>query len=664
MRITNKVKSLIISVYVIVVVVLAIATIIEANLGTNFVTSKVYHSWWFILLWFILSVFGILAIIKYKLWRRLSIFLLHLSFLFILLGAAMTFFTGSRGYIQLREDTEGKSEYFSINNECKELPFSVKLIDFSIEYYEGTTTPSDYISIVSYDGAEPIKISMNNISRHKGYRFYQSSFDKDEKGSLLTISYDPFGIAITYFGYILLALSMLATLCSSSTEFRKLLSAPLLLIFTVFLSSCNKEIPDLTTITKAQADTVSMMPIKYNGRIAPFNTMAEDVLKKIYGKKEYKGLNAEQVISGWIIRPEQWKDEKLIEISNNKLERLLGIEGNYASVQDLYDGEKYKLELWWNAENQSNPLQKEIRKIDEKLSILVMLQKRTLFEPYHGAVNSKKIKAEKLYNRYNIVSLLFKLHLGLGMLAFFLFVYMQLSGRRIKFIKSLLAVQVIHSFCFLSLIIGLRWYVSGHFPVANGYGTMLFIAWIIILISLFFYRKYDFVPAASLLLSGFALLVCNLNSINPQITNLMPVLASPWLSSHVTSIMISYALFFFMFFNGILGLILHKKHEEMLKLQRISNILLYPAVFMLTAGIFIGAVWANVSWGRYWAWDPKEVWALITMMVYSLGLHKKSIKFLQDPKYFHIFTIFAFATVIMTYFGVNYLLGGLHSYNN
>ena len=119
-----------------------------------------------------------------------------------------------------------------------------------------------------------------------------------------------------------------------------------------------------------------------------------------------------------------------------------------------------------------------------------------------------------------------------------------------------------------------------------------------------------------------------------------------------------------MFFNGILGLILYKKPDEVVKLQKISNILLYPAIFMLTAGIFIGAVWANVSWGRYWAWDPKEVWALITMMVYSIGLHTNSIKFSQHPIYFHIFTIFAFLMVLMTYFGVNYLLGGLHSYNN
>ena len=152
---------------------------------------------------------------------------------------------------------------------------------------------------------------------------------------------------------------------------------------------------------------------------------------------------------------------------------------------------------------------------------------------------------------------------------------------------------------------------------------------------------------------------------NPRITQLMPVLQSPLLSIHVMVIMVSYVLFAFMMLNGVAALIISARGgsgERIGYLQTVSNIMLYPAVFLLAAGIFIGAVWANVSWGRYWGWDPKEVWALITMLIYSLGIHQGSLKWFRNPKHFHIFCILAFLSVLVTYFGVNFLLGGLHSY--
>ena len=655
-------KKFTLLIYLIIVVTLAVATIVESIYDSTFVAENIYHTWWFILLWVLLSFLLIASFVRYKLWRRFSVFLLHLSFVIILVGAFATYASGDRGYVQLREGASA-SKYISQDKTEKDLPFEIQLIDFRVEHYKGTNTPADYVSVLSFAGQKD-SVSMNKILKIDGYRLYQTSFDRDEKGTLLTINYDPYGIFITYLGYLLLGISMLLTLLSKYTRFRSLLKKMLVVASVTPLVSCGSEAFYGDVLSVSQADTIAMMPINYNGRIAPFNTMAEDVVKKVYGKKEYKGLNSDQVLGSFILHPEQWTNEPIIEVKSKALRKLLQIDSKYASINDLYADGKYKLEQWWEPEKQKSPLQKEIKKIDEKISILVMLQKRTLFEPFYGEYSQRKLKAEKLYNRIDVVSMLFKVHLSLGLVAFALFIYMQLSGRKIRFIKSLLAVQVIHSFCFITAIIALRWYVSGHFPVTNGYGTMLFIAWIILAISLVWYRRFDFVPAAALLLSGFALLVCNINSVNPQITSLMPVLNSPWLSSHVTLIMISYALFAFMFFNGIVALILHKKDEQVLKLYNISNILLYPAVFTLTAGIFIGAIWANVSWGRYWAWDAKEVWALITMMVYAVGLHSSSIEKLRNRKAFHIFMVLAFFTVLMTYFGVNYVLGGLHSYAN
>ena len=170
------------------------------------------------------------------------------------------------------------------------------------------------------------------------------------------------------------------------------------------------------------------------------------------------------------------------------------------------------------------------------------------------------------------------------------------------------------------------------------------------------------------LLCGLTLLVSMLSEANPQITQLMPVLASPLLSIHVVVIMIAYSLLAFIMLNGVTAVILHYSNKECIpqieRLQVISRIILYPAIFLLTIGIFVGAIWANVSWGRYWGWDPKEVWALITMLVYALALHPSSLPPFRKPMFFHIFSIVAFLTVLVTYFGVNYILGGIHSYAN
>ena len=212
---------------------------------------------------------------------------------------------------------------------------------------------------------------------------------------------------------------------------------------------------------------------------------------------------------------------------------------------------------------------------------------------------------------------------------------------------------------------GLRRYVSGRIPLANGYETMLFLALCIILITLLLCRRFSFVLPFGFLLSGFTLLVSYLGQMNPQITHLMPVLSSPLLSAHVSIIMMAYALLAFMMLNGLYALILThtSQHSSQLStLTTLSRLMLYPAVFFLASGIFLGAIWANVSWGRYWSWDPKEVWALITLMIYAVPFHQESIPLLRRPTVFHAYLVLAFLAVLMTYFGVNYFLGGMHSY--
>ena len=273
----------------------------------------------------------------------------------------------------------------------------------------------------------------------------------------------------------------------------------------------------------------------------------------------------------------------------------------------------------------------------------------------------------QIYNQLNVVKPLAFVCLTLGLLLFALYVYrfsMQQKPNRI--VRYLSLAGLLLMFIFLSVLIALRSAIVGYFPLANGYEVMHFLAWTALLLTLLFYRRFQMILPFGFLLCGFSLLVATMGEANPQITALKPVLSSPLLSIHVMVIMFSYALLAFVMLNGLTAVFLHLFSKncdtQIVRLQTVSQLMLYPAVFCLTLGIFIGAVWANQSWGRYWGWDPKEVWALITMMVYSIAFHRKSLPFLQKPLYFHIFTIVAFLAVLFTYFGVNFLLGGLHSY--
>lgn len=217
-------------------------------------------------------------------------------------------------------------------------------------------------------------------------------------------------------------------------------------------------------------------------------------------------------------------------------------------------------------------------------------------------------------------------------------------------------------FCYMTFLLGLRWIIGGHLPMSNGFETMQTMGWISLLMTLIFFRRLPMLRPLGLIVAGLALLVAAMGESNPAVSPLMPVLASPLLSLHVLLVMTSYALFAVMMLDSVVAFFRRNDREEVTRLADFSTLLLYPAVFALGAGIFIGAVWANQSWGRYWGWDPKETWALITFIIYALPLHSASFGRFRSPRTLNIYYFFAFIAVLMTYFGVNYLLSGLHSY--
>lgn len=600
----------------------------------------------------------------------------------------LTFLLGEKGFLHLAQGQSVQTFTRASDHQTLPLPFSIKLDSFRIAYYPGTEAPSDYISAVTYtrkDGKSiSAEISMNHILSVDGYRFYQSSYDEDNSGSWLSVNYDPTGIGVTYTGYLLLALSSVWLLFSRRESFRKLLQNPLLrksmLLVCLLFAFGGNALANTRAISREEADKLATRQVIYQDRVVPFNTLARDFILKLSGKTSYKGLTPEQIICSWFLYPEDWQHEPMILVKSAELQKRLGCERKYLALADLFDGTTYKLQKLLSkdakGEITSAPpgkTEKAIIELDEKVGLILMLREGTLIKPLpeDGSVprlSDTKVKTEIVYNKIPFAKVLFMCNLTLGFLSFAGFLYANLRPEKVserKWIRHLLkgTVWLLYLSCLFHWVgYGLRWYIGGRMPLGNGYETMLFLAGCVLIFSCWLQRRFLFVLPFGFLLSGFTLLVAYLGQMNPQITPLMPVLLSPWLSIHVSLIMIAYALYAYIFLNGVLGLCLRHHPERMEQLMLFSRLMSYPATLFLGIGIFIGAVWANVSWGSYWSWDSKEVWALITFMIYGVSFHERSLPWLRQPKHYHLYMVLAFLSVLMTYIGVNFFLTGMHSY--
>ncbi|MDR1357181.1 MAG: cytochrome c biogenesis protein CcsA, partial [Tannerellaceae bacterium] len=280
------------------------------------------------------------------------------------------------------------------------------------------------------------------------------------------------------------------------------------------------------------------------------------------------------------------------------------------------------------------------------------------------------LKAEQLYNRVHIFSLLFKANLTIGALCLLFFIQCSITGRSYPRVERIFHILLWALFAVATAGLGLRAYIGGRIPLSNGYETMLLLSWFSLLTGILARRYSSLVTVFSFLLAGFTLLVAHISSMSPLITPLVPVLQSPLLNIHVLTIMVSYGLCGFMALNSLAAFIVYFSGRKdktgraayVLRMKETCELFMYPATFLMGAGIFIGAIWANMSWGRYWGWDPKEVWALITFLLMGLTFHGKTLTWFRNPVFYHIFIWVIFMSVLMTYFGVNYLLGGRHSY--
>lgn len=674
----QRIKSFVPFVLLLLTVIsIGLATLVEEFWGTRTAQETIYHALWFQCLWGAVVLFGSIILYRFRQALNWASWGLHLAFVLILCGALTTSLTSQKGMLHLRTG-ETMNRFLTEDGRLLPLPFTAQLNSFRIVYYPGTEAPMDYVSELSClkDGSKVAEgsISMNRIMQVEGYRLYQSSYDEDRQGSWLSVNYDPYGTPLTYAGYAWLALSMIAILFHRRSELRTLLSHPLLkrsgILGLFLLTSLFIQAEPLKVVNRQQADSMGYKQVIYNDRVMPLNTLARDFTQKLYGKPSYKNLSAEQVLMGWMIYPSEWQKEPMIKMKSEELKAELGIQGSYCTLEDLFNTDgTYRLQALWEREMGSNSkLTKSIQEMDEKVGLILMLTEGTLVQPLpeDGSVqrlSGMRVQAEVLYNKANFSKILFMVNLTLGFLCFFVFLYRLLNKTPGSYINDKPFRVLIWPITLIMLLAYvLRWYIAGRIPLSNGYETMQFIALSVLVITCALYRKLPYILSFGYILSGFTLLVAYLGQMNPQITPLMPVLNSPWLSSHVSLIMFSYALFAFTALNAILALCL-KNREQVVLLTVISRILLYPATFCLGVGIFLGAVWANVSWGSYWSWDPKESWALVSFLLYGMVFHKKSLPITRNITVFHWYMLLCFASILMTYFGVNYLLGGMHSYS-
>lgn len=745
-------KKALFIIYVLILLVLGAATIIEKYHGTTFVSSHIYGSWWMCVLWGLLAGFGIFYILKRRV-KRISLMTLHTSFVIILLGALLTHLTSSSGIIHLRNG-EATNKYVAQledgRTEERELPYSIRLNSFEVVRHEGTDAASDYVSditIITSSDSMNARVSMNNIYSHNNTRLYQSSYDEDEEGSYLSMNSDPWGIPVTYTGYALLFIGLVWILVDKKGTYRRLLRHPMLkkgvlnilMLLSVGMASF-ADVHAAKVLPHETADNFCKMNMLYNGRICPIQTYALDFTKKLYGKRSYNGYSASQVFTGFLFYRDDWMKEKIIRIKDDVVRDKLHLP-KYCSGEQLFvSGKGYLLGPYLNEyyRGSSDKFHEGVNKLDEKMGLIMELHDKaplkvfpftykgetmwygptdtypdymeaerksymqTMLNYFDEAASSNRLsdidkgidkltkyqytfggnsipsatrlKAEYLYNSIPFATILFMLNLTMGFLCLFYSIYLLTRKQPGKSPNKMITGSQVGimaiSFLALTLCLSLRWIIRGTIPMSNGYETMLVMAWIIMLVSLMLFKKFHIILTFGFLLSGFFLLVSHISQMDPQIIHLMPVLESPLLTIHVSVIMMAYALLALTFICGLTAIILRfirgknadGMNEQLESLQLLSQLFLYPSITAMGFGIFIGAIWANVSWGTYWSWDPKETWALITLMVYAIAVHTNSIPALRKPMNYHVFMTLAFLTILMTYFGVNYFLGGMHSY--
>ncbi len=664
-----------------------------------------------------------------------------------------------------------KQVLVSFGSISRNLPFSLALQDFILERYPGSNSPSSFESMVRIEDKErdltaTRRIYMNHILSYRGYRFYQSSYDTDEKGTVLSVNRDRLGTSVTYTGYALLFLGILLSLFNPHSRFRKLgrelagsgpsgKTAVIILAAVMGLFRCG--IP--AAAQDSQVKLAHEIPVlharafgellvqDYQGRVKPLNSLASEILRKVARKTRLNGLNPEQVLLGMMADPIEWQTVPMVKVSHPEIAEILNTEGKQASFLQFFDpgrepsyliGEQVG-DAHRKKSSERSKFDTEIIRVDERMNICYMVYSGTLLrilpdrddpdqrwhspntvqsvyqgedslfavnitqlylegvregmetgdwqkaDEYLGYLNvfqqrmgagimppKGRTKAEILYNRISLFDRLALFYLAAGITLLIIQLIGVLNVRTDPHtIRGILVILLLAGFAAHTAGLSLRWYISGHAPWSNGYESLLYISWATMLAGALFIRRTSTPLAATALLAWMMLHTAHLSWMDPQLTNLVPVLKSYWLTIHVAVIASSYGFLGLSSLLGFINLLLmglqsgrnrQKAEHAIVTLSSIAEMTIIAGLGLLTIGTFLGGIWANESWGRYWAWDPKESWALITILVYAFIVHMRFIPGLKSLYSFNLAAVVGYTSVIMTYFGVNYYLSGMHSY--
>lgn len=670
----------------------------------------------------------------------------------------------------------------SYGSKVYELPFHVKLNDFIAEKYPGTESSyKSFMSKVTIEEELPFDydIFMNHVLDHKGYRFFQSSFMPDEKGTVLSVNHDLWGTWITYIGYFLLYVGLMGIMFFGKTRFKDLAKSlekvkkkkaaltTLALLFSVGAIFGQEHGHDNRLPTKAQIDSVlkattvdaehadkfgALVVQDEGGRMKPIHTFSSELLRKLSGSDKFNGMNSDQVFLSMMLNPPVWYNVEFIALGkkeNDSIREIVGVPEKQELVKatDFFDATgMYKLKPYMQeatSTNNPNNFQKDFKKVNERLNLLDMALSGQIVKifpllndennkwispiefrggqyqvtdslyanfinnglPYylntlqlaiktgdysepdkllaafeqnqlnHGAEvlpSKKKIKTEIVYNKLDIFNRLYQYYGLVGVLFFLVLIFKIFKDRELwKAASFLLKGTIIIFFLWHTAGLILRWYISGHAPWSDAYESILYVSWATMGMGLAFGRKSEMTIAASAFVTCMLLWIAHQSWVDPSIANLQPVLDSYWLMIHVAVIVGSYGPLTVGMILGVVSLILivltNEKNKKRMdinlkELTIINELSLTVGLIMLTIGNFLGGQWANESWGRYWGWDPKETWALISIMIYAFVLHMRLVPGMRSKWLFNFASVIAFGSIMMTYFGVNFYLVGLHSY--
>lgn len=738
---------------------MAIATLIERHFGAAVARSYIYNNPLFYLLQVGLIINFVATSIRLQLWkqRKYGVLMIHVAFIVILIGAMTTHLFGYEGVIHLREGESTdrivmQQGGVTLPNQTRELPFTLRLDDFVLQRYPGSHSPSSfdsYVTVISNGEATQEHIYMNKILYREGFRIYQSSYDPDEQGTILTVNSDMAGTIISYSGYLLLLIGFVILLLGKNSYFgvlKRRLGHHRLTCLWLLLSLFTPSSYSQSAIDKELAMAFGQLQLQSpTGRVEPVNTYSAKLLRKISKSDHYQDYSSDQLLLGLLANPTQWVGIPFIYQNNPDIHRLIGTSGSYICFSDLFDHTGgYKLakrvELVYHKSPEIRTrMDKDLLKLDERVNIIYSLQRGKLLSlfphpcdtiahwlspgddlsslcgpdsilvskisywlyqeiqqaqtngewdapkriiqmidtyqsQYHQdqQLSERQVRWELFYNKAQLFSYSAFSYMTLGILLLLIALWsINSCSSIVRWLLRGLIALIVTTFVIHSGAIALRWYISEQAPWSNAYESMIYVGWASLLAGIVFARHSILTLALASFLGGVVLFVAHLNGLDPEITPLVPVLKSYWLMIHVAVITASYGFLGMSFLIGLLSLSLMAfaptdtpAMHTIRELRTVNELSLTIGLALLTIGTFLGAVWANESWGRYWGWDPKETWALITIIIYTLITHSRMVPRLRGDFTFSLLSILGLTSVLMTYFGVNYYLSGLHSYGS